>query len=83
MRGIGLLIALVISIRVCPQETKIDYESMTTVVVMENGSKIRCHEAVVNHDNTTSVIIHNDWGRKIRKINSSEIQNLLHIKDVQ
>lgn len=74
---------MVLSVRVSPQEANISYGTMTTVVVMDNGSKIRCHEAVVNHDNTTSVIIHNAWGRKIRKINSSEIQNLLHVRDLQ
>lgn len=83
MKWIGLLIALIIAVRVCPQETIIDYAGMTTVVVMQSGKTIRCHEAKVNYDNTTTIIVHNSWGSKIKKVKSGEIKNLLHINDIE
>lgn len=83
MKNIGLAIALVLSVRVSPQEANINYNNMTTVVIMQNGKKIRCHETKVNYDGTTDIIIYNSWGRKMKKAKSAEIKNLLHIKDMQ
>jgi len=76
-------IALIIAVRVCPQETIIDYAGMNRVVIMQNGKNIRCYEVRINYDNTTDIIIYNAWGSKTRKIKSSEIKNLLHIKDME
>lgn len=83
MKCIVFWIALIIAVRVCPQETIVDYAGMKRVVIMENGKNIRCHEVRINYDNTTDIIIYNAWGSKTRKIKSSEIQNLLHVRDLQ
>ena len=77
------MIALVLSVRVSPQETIVDYNNMTTVVIMNSGKKIHCHQAVVNYDNTTSVVVYNNWGKKTAVLNNGEIKNLLHVRDVQ